>query len=198
MEFPKQYIPENEKTEEWHKQCLEAILNSARATSNSMFATERKKDYENYQIINGQFDPKQFEYLTDMYGMTAPARFVNYPLILPKVDALVGEFVSQPLNFDVEVINKDAINRKIEKKVAIAAEVLLRPIRKEIEKVINMEFPPEEMGEEIPEDIDTFMKTPIRLSVESAVTNALEYLMAKHDYKSIFKRGLYDILITGK
>jgi len=197
-QFPKQLIAESKKDKEWHKKNVDAILRQSRSTANTIFLTERKKDYENFQIVNGNFDPKQFEYITDMYGVTAPARFVNYPILMPRLDSLIGEFMSQPLAFDVEVINRDAVNKKIEKKVAVAAEVLLRPIRKEIEKTLGMEFPAEEIGEEIPEDIDAFMKTPIRLSIESTIHNSLEYIIAKHNIKGTFKRGLYDMFITGK
>ena len=59
-----------------------------------------------------------------MYGMTAPARLVNYPLIQNKLDLLAGELITQPLEYTVNVINRNAIRRKTEELVSIAVETI--------------------------------------------------------------------------
>ena len=154
MKFSKQNIPESQKTKEWHNGCLDDILKYNK--SSSSYAAEKTKDYENYLLVTGQFDKKQFKYVTDMYGITAPARFVNYPIIMPKIDLLAGEIVSQPLKWSVNVVNRNAIRRKNEKKIQMAAEVILKPIRREIEKALGTELKDEEIGEEVPEDVEQF------------------------------------------
>tara|TARA_R100000541_G_scaffold95_3_gene339 strand:+ start:28977 stop:31202 length:2226 start_codon:yes stop_codon:yes gene_type:complete len=196
MKFPKQNIPEEKKTEEWHKACLDAVLQNHKGSNK--FTEERVKDYENYLLVHGQFDAKQFKYVTDMYGITAPARLVNYPIIMPKIDLLVGEVVSQPLRWSVNVVNKNAIRRKNEKKVQIAAEVLLRPHRREIEKVLGSEISDQEVGAEVPKDIESFQNMKFRDAVEEQVHVGLQYIAQKQKLKSIFKRGFYDLAITGK
>lgn len=196
MKFPKQNIPEEKKTEEWHKDCLVAVLQNNKGSNK--FTQEKIKDYENYLLVHGQFDTKQFKYVTDMYGITAPARLVNYPIIMPKIDLLVGEVVSQPLRWSVNVINKNAIRRKNEKKVQIAAEVLLRPHRREIEKVLGSEITDQEVGQEVPADIESFQNMKFRDAVEEQVNVGLQYIAQKQKLKSLFKRGFYDLAITGK
>ena len=196
MKFPKQNIPEEKKTEEWHKDCLDAVLRNHQGSNK--FTQERIKDYENYLLVHGQFDTKQFKYVTDMYGITAPARLVNYPIIMPKIDLLVGEVVSQPLRWSVNVINKNAIRRKNEKKIQMAAEVILRPHRREIEKVLGAELEDEQVGAEVPEDVEAFQNMKFRDAVEEQVHVGLEYIAQKQKLKSIFKRGFYDLAITGK
>jgi hypothetical protein len=196
MKFPKQNIPEEKKTKEWHKDCLDAVLQNHKGSNK--FTQERIKDYENYLLVHGQFDTKQFKYVTDMYGITAPARLVNYPIIMPKIDLLVGEVVSQPLRWSVNVINKNAIRRKNEKKIQMAAEVLLRPHRREIEKVLGSKMTDQEVGQEIPEDIESFQNMKFRDAVEEQVHVGLQYISQKQKLKSLFKRGFYDLAITGK
>jgi hypothetical protein len=110
MEFPRQNIPESKKDEQWHMNTVDAIV--AQSRQNTRYLSTRKNDHENYLIVNGDFDNKQFEYVTDMYGITAPARLVNYPIILPKLDLLAGELISQPLQYTVNVVNRNAIRRK--------------------------------------------------------------------------------------
>lgn len=196
MEFPKQNIPDKEKTKDWHLKCVDAILSFSRDTTK--YTDDRKKDHDNYLMFNGHFDPKAFQYVTDAYGITSPARLVNYPIIKPKIDLLVGELVSQPLQFTVNVINRDAIRRKNEKKIQIASEVILRPIRREIEKTLDAEFPDENLGQEIPEDVAKFQEFKFRDAIEDMVHTGVQYIIQKQDLKSVFKRGMYDLCITAK
>ncbi len=196
MDFPKQNIPDSKKNEEWHLDCINAILKYHKSWNT--FVDSRKKDHENYLIVAGEFDHKQYEYVTDMYGMTSPARFVNYPIIINKIDLLAGELISQPLQFTVNVINRNAIRKKNEEKINVAAEVVLRPIRRKIEKAIGMPIPDENVGQEVPEDIETFKKKKFRNAIEEMVHVGLTYCIQKWDLKQTFKRGFYDLAISGK
>lgn len=195
MEFPRQNIPENQKDEDWHRDCVDYFLQQQQVET---YVSNKTKDYENYLIASGEFNKDQFKYVTDMYGMTAPARLVNYPLIQHKLDLLAGELITQPLQYTVNVINKNAIRRKTEELIAIAAETILRPERKKIEKVLGAEIPDEDLGQEIPSDVEEFMKMNYRTNVERQVNVGLKYCIDKWDLKSTFKRGFYDLEITNK
>lgn len=194
--FPKQNIPDSQKTKEWCKENIQAMLGYQ--TFTSKYNRERKKDYENYLLYNGVFDVKQFEYITNTYGVSSPARLVNYPIIAPKVDLIVGEFVSQPMEFDVQAISRDAISSKLEKKVGLVAEKLLKEMRAEIQEELGVELSEEEFGVDIPDDIDKFMRQNFREQVEDITYNGLRHLIHKYNLKHLFKQGLYDMCITSK
>lgn len=194
MKLPKMNIPDSEKNEEWAKKVLLAVLSTYHTYDR--FNDSRQKIYDNYQIVDGHFDPKKFEYVTKTYGLTTPARFVNYPIILPKLHLLAGELMSQPLQFTVDVINRDAVRRKNEKKVSVAAEMLMRPIRREMEKALGTKLKDEELGEAIPEDIKEFAKMKFRDHVEDFVTVGLKDLIKRHGLKHEFKRCFYDLMIA--
>jgi hypothetical protein len=196
MNLPKQNIPESKKTEQWHLDCVNAIVHQHK--SNGSYDDEARKDFENYLIVQGKFDNKQYEYVTDMYGITSPARLVNYPMILPKLDLLAGELISQDLSFTVNVINKNALRKKNEEKLQIAAETILRPIRRKIEETIGQEIPDENVGQEVPVDVEEFMSMNFRTNVENMADAGLKYLIQKWDLKNLFKRGFYDMGITSK
>lgn len=190
-DFPRQSIPTAQKDYDFHLECVNALLSYNR--DHHRYINERKKDHENFLLAEGYFDVKQFEYVTDMYGLTAPARLVNYPIIQPKLDLLAGELISQPLEFSVNVVNRSAIRRKNEKKIQVAAEVLLRPLRREIEKVTGVEFQDQDVGMEVPEDVETFTKMKFRDAMEDQAHVGLRYLIQKYDLKQTFKRGFYDM-----
>lgn len=195
MEFPRQNIPESKKDEQWHKDCIDYFLKQQQVET---FVSNKTKDYENYLIASGEFNKEQFRYITDMYGMTAPARLVNYPLIQNKLDLLAGELITQPLQYTVNVINRNAIRRKTEELISIAVETILRPERRKIEEVTQTKIPDEDLGEEIPEDVEQFMKMNYRTGIEKQVSVGLKYLIDRWDLKSTFKRGFYDLQITNK
>ena len=152
MEFPRQNIPESKKDEKWHRDCIDYFLHQQQIET---YVSNKTKDYENYLLASGEFNKDQFKYITDMYGMTAPARLVNYPIIQNKLDLLAGELITQPLQYTVNVINKNAIRRKTEELVSIAVETILRPERRKIEAAMGTKIPDEDLGEEIPKDTPT-------------------------------------------
>ena len=196
MDFPQQNIPEKDKNEEWHLKCIQSVLSYHK--DYTAFIDSRKKDHENYLIAAGEFDHKQFEYVTDMYGLTSPARLVNYPIIMPKLDLLAGELISQPLQFTVNVINRNAVRKKNEEKITLAAEVVLRPIRRQIEKALGMAIPDEQVGQEVPPDVERYKKLKFRNAIEEMVHVGLTFCIARWDLKQTFKRGFYDLAISGK
>ena len=196
MDFPQQNIPDKDKTKEWHKKCQDSLLK--RHKGYTAFIDSRQKDHENYLIAAGEFNHKQFKYVTDMYGMTSPARLVNYPIIMPKLDLLAGELVSQPLQFTVNVVNRNAIRAKNEEKITLAAEVVMRPIRREIEETLGVKIPDEEVGQEVPESVERYQKLKFRNAIEEMVHVGITYCVQKWDLKQTFKRGFYDLAISGK
>jgi hypothetical protein len=196
MDFPIQNIPLVKKDKEWHMGNVNAVLTHHKG--HQPFIDSRKKDHENYLLVAGEFDHKQFEYVTDMYGLTSPARLVNFPMMMPKLDLLAGELISQPLQFSVNVVGRNNVRKKNEEKITLASEVLLRPIRREIESVLGMPIPDEDVGQEVPEDIERYSKLKFRNAIEEEVHIGLTYCIQKHKLKDIFKRGFYDLGITGK
>lgn len=196
MKLPKLNVPEKDKNPEWVRDVIFHILKSYNAHDH--FNDQRRKDIDNYLIVDGHLDPKHYQYVTNMYGLTSPARYVNYPMILPKLNTLAGELMSQPLQFTTHVVNRSALRRKNEKKVTAAAEVLLRPIRREFEKALGTKIEDEEIGMEIPEHIEEFKNMKFRDHVEEFVNIGLQDLIKKHRLKHTFKRGFMDLGIVYK
>ena len=194
--FPRQNIKESKKSKQWHKDNVLAMLSYQNYTTK--LNRERKKDYENYLLYNGVFDTKQFEYVTNTYGISSPARLVNHPIIAPKIDLLVGEFMSQPMDFMVEATNEEALVKKLDKKIAIVAEKVMREVRREMEAELGMAIEDEDMGMEIPDDIDKFLRLNGRMQVEQLVFIGLKHLIEKYRLQHVFKQGLYDLCITAK
>tara|TARA_R110002012_G_scaffold70268_1_gene181149 strand:+ start:4779 stop:7013 length:2235 start_codon:yes stop_codon:yes gene_type:complete len=198
--FPRQAIPDSEKTEEWCIDNLRSITRFLGGSNSSAdnFLNNRNKDIANYAMYNGHINTKDYEYITDQYGLPFPAQMANFPLAQTKIDLLVNEDSERPLDKKVTSINKEAALRKEKFKVSLIANQLLEDINKQFETAFGVK-PPSENGEfPVPEDIDEFMRYEYKELIEEVCQDGLDYLVQKYRLKDIFRSGFRDFLVTGK
>tara|TARA_R110000744_G_scaffold97872_1_gene189090 strand:- start:352 stop:2529 length:2178 start_codon:yes stop_codon:yes gene_type:complete len=194
--YPSQLISDSKKDKAWCEQMLDAIVSSTDHIE-SPDSKNRLKDVRNYDIYNGEFNREDYKYLTEQYGYNYPARLVNYPIVQPKIDLLLGEDLHRPIDSKVVTINQEAINRKEDQKVTMVMNKLLDEIKGDL-KDVGVEMEGEGQDMPLPDDIDTFMRYNYRESIEESVQDGLEFLINKYKLKNKFKEGFRDLLITGK
>lgn len=194
--FPAQYVTESDKTDEWCNSWINAIIGYM-SYSDSPHKSSRINDIQNYNIYNGEIELDDFKYITEQYGMSYPARLVNYPIISPKIDLLVGEDLRRPIDVKVSTTNKEAVLRKEDVKVSLIMKDLTEEIHKDFFAKTGIEVP-SVTDMELPEDIDVYMKYNYREMVEETAQDGLEYLIQKYNYVDLFKEGFRDLLVTGK
>ena len=107
VNFPKQNIPEKEKTEEWMKDCVDAICSAYNANY-----WKKTRDILCYEILEGIISEKRFEYITKEFGKNYPAKLKNYPLIKPILARALGEEIEQEFNYNVKRIDEDGLDYK--------------------------------------------------------------------------------------
>ena len=195
--MPSMVISEKEKTEEWCRQVLQAIT-SYMGSGGGSYHSSRIKDIKNYKIYNGELSQGDYTYITEQYGLTYPARLVNYPIITPKIDLLIGEELRRPIDMKVTTVNKDAVIRKHDHKVSLVMRELLGDFHKEIQDKMNIDVLQEGEGMPIPEDIETYMKYNYREMIEETAQDGLEYISNRYNLKDVFKEGFRDLLVTSK
>jgi len=195
--FPSMMVSEKEKNEEWCEAVLASIVNFM-SYNESSYGDFRTKDINNYAIYNGRINQDDYAYITEQYGLSYPARLVNYPIISPKIDLLLGEELKRPIDMKVSTVNKEAVIRKLDFKVALKMKDLLEEIHKGFEQQYGTSVTDEGQGMPVPDDIDTYMKYNYREMVEETAQDGLEYIMNRYNLKDKFKEGFRDLLVTGK
>ena len=195
--FPNQLIPDSEKTVEWCEQMIDAVANYIYSDS-SIYEDNVYEDIKNYAIYNGQWDTDDYAYLTEQYGFAQPARLVNYPIITPKIDLLLGEEIRRPLDMKVVTINKEAALRKEDMKIRMTLKKYTDNLVKELEQEVGFSINTMMDGIPMPEDIDKYMEYTYKEAVEEVAQDGLNYLMQKYSFREIFKAGFRDLLVTGK
>lgn len=195
--MPSMLVSEKEKNDEWCEQVLNAIV-SYMANSGGSYSTSRNSDIRNYKIYNGELNQGDYKYLTEQYGLTYPARLVNYPIITPKIDLLVGEELRRPIDMKVTTVNKEAVVRKHDHKVGLMMRALLDEFHNDFKKEYGIDIKEQGEGLPIPEDIELYMKYNYREMIEETAQDGLEYIINRYDLKDKFKEGFRDLLVTGK
>tara|TARA_A100001515_G_scaffold114986_1_gene96525 strand:- start:299 stop:2569 length:2271 start_codon:yes stop_codon:yes gene_type:complete len=195
--FPSQLIPDKEKNEEWCSKMIDAIAGYIYSES-SIWEENVYADIKNYSIYNGDWSTDDYKYLTEQYGFAQPARLVNYPIITPKIDLLLGEELRRPLDMKVVTINKDAALRKEDYKIRLILKKYTNDMVKELGSKLGFEPRTQLDGLPMPEDIDKFMEYQYKEAVEEVAQDGLNYLLQKYSFREIFKAGFRDLLVTGK
>jgi len=195
--MPSMMVSEKQKNKEWCNEVLDAIVGYM-GISEGNYDISRTKDIKNYQIYNGELNAGDYTYLTEQYGLTYPARLVNYPIITPKIDLLVGEEIRRPLDMKVSTVNKEAVVRKYDHKVGLLMRELLDGIHQEFQETHGIDIQQQGQGMPIPDDIDVYMKYNYREMVEETAQDGLEYIINRYNLKDIFKEGFRDLLVTSK
>jgi|TARA_R110000787_G_scaffold39686_1_gene99145 hypothetical protein len=196
--FPKQFIPDNEKTDEWCKENIDAIVKQLSHQDAEGSTSDYDKDVRNYRLYNGDLEYDDYSYVTEQYNMPSPATMANYPITRNKIDLLCNEDLSRPLDKSVFAINMDAALRKEQFKVSLIANSLLAEINSEVENEFGMELEMDNKEYPIPDDIDLFMRYQYKEVIEESIHDGLDYLTQKYQLKHLFKEGLRDMLVTAK
>ena len=195
--MPSMVVSEKEKNDEWCEQVLNSITRYM-TSGDSTYNSSRLKDIRNYQIYNGDINQADYTYLTEQYGLTYPARLVNYPIITPKIDLLLGEELRRPIDMKVSTVNKEAVVRKHDHKVTLMMRELLDDFHQEFKEREGVDIVEQGQGIPVPEDIELYMKYNYREMIEETAQDGLEYIVNRYNVKDAFKEGFRDLLVTGK
>ena len=186
--FPVQKVPLREKTEEWKKQCVDAII--AKNPTGPVIDGYDRKDRMRiaYDLYNSNFDEKDFKHVTDPYnvGDTFPSKMQNYNIVRPKIDLLIGEESKRPFTFKVIQTNDDAVTEMQQE----YKEMVLRYLIDSIDQ--------EKADDSYLADMQKYMKFSYKNIAEDTAYNALNYLKEKLNITNEFLKGWKDALIAGE
>ena len=116
--LPPQRLPFINKTVEWRKDNMDHADTHSFYHSESVRQTLRNKII-NLNLYNGIVDVRDLSAVVNPYNMDAnfvPDNIPHHPIVVPKIDLLVGEETKRRFDWKVIVINPDAVSKKEEGK----------------------------------------------------------------------------------
>jgi hypothetical protein len=195
-EFPNQNIPESQKDNvEFHMKHIYAFIHN---TTTSHYTQRTKDILELSYAIVAKASPKSRQIiestLTKQYGDDLQVPFVIYPLIEQKLEDAIGYYRLRPLRSKTAVINKTAVNSKLQEIMIRITEAAERHINSEAEAEIMSDTGKQvELGStnpdlEVPDldKIDDFIAN-YRTEVERIGETVLDYILnAKGEKEKIY------------
>lgn len=187
--FPDQRIPESHKTLDWHKAHIVEYLSY---TSTDNYA-ERKAEiaslYYAYSAKLSDMDKlKVQKTITERSGENFGPEYFVYPLIENKIDELVGKYRKRPLRRHLTVSDKGSVIKKLDKKLDMVTEKILREVNETMQSEIGFEPETENPEMELPDDIEEFFSKDYRTLSEETGENIInQVLIVKKEKEKIYE-----------
>jgi hypothetical protein len=186
--FPVQKIPLKDKTEEWKRSCVDAIIAKS---SDGVYVdgiTRKERMKIAYELYNSNFNEKDFKHVTDPYnvGDTFPSKMQNHNIVRPKIDLLMGEESKRAFTFKVIQTNDEAVSGLQTEYKQMILQYLVSTLNKDVK------------DDEYLADLQHYMKYSYKNIAEDTAYNALNYLKEKLNITNEFLKGWKDALIAGE
>ena len=191
MNFPRQDIPESEKTVDWAK----AHLVYSRQLLKDRESTLEKKT-RLYNQYNGRTIANSVKYLTQTYGKKNRTKYISYRLGRPKIDLINNELLKRPLYSYVSTINLDAKTAKLENYETLLGAAHAAPI------IVGMRSNGVDPlnGMPIPDvaDQSIFQKMNVKEKNEKLMQTLIDNAIREKKLKLKFAKNFQDILIVSE
>lgn len=165
-----------------------------------------------YNYYSGIRDNEQFAHLEDNYGLGNPTSIIFVPLIRKHIDALVGEFLTIPIEPKISCKDEETMSRILRhKQLKLAQEVnsiLVRYLRNSLFSLLetgNMKSSQQQQSEDLVikkyiEQVKESTEKNYISNFEMAAQDIVEFLLQDRDvdFKNKLKILLLDLFITGE
>jgi hypothetical protein len=190
--FPTQKRSMRSKDQDWKEQCINACISKS-LQFYPRRSTPRNKQI-NYDLLNGKFDKREFNYVTNPYCVEGedfefPASLEFFDIISPIFNLLFGEDSKRIFTPIAKVVNEDAISSKEEE------------IRGTIEQMMGEYLKTVLQGQDpalIEEKLSKFNKYTYKDLRERLANHLLKYYTKYGKTTQIFQDGWLDALVAGE
>lgn len=118
VSLPRQRLSYGQKTKQWRKENLDHADGHS-FYHNSKVRQNLQNKLVNLNLYNGFVDVRDIHRTLNPFGIDAsfvPDNIPHHPIMVPKIDLLVGEEINRTFDFTAIVTNPDAISKKEEDK----------------------------------------------------------------------------------
>jgi len=186
--LPRQRLPYAQKNIEWRKDNVDY------ADRHSFYNNERvRKSLQNkiinLNLYNGIVDARDLTNVVNPHQIDAsfvPDNIPHHPIIVPKIDLLVGEEIKRRFDWSVIVTNADAISKKEEDKKEFLKERLTQ--------FLQENYQDDELKSKM-EDLAKHMKYSWQDIREKSANQILKHYSQEQRFDRTFNDGFKDALI---
>ena len=191
LQLPRQKLPYKQKSKEWRKDNLDYADRFSFYNDEELRKSIRNK-LINLNLYNGVVD------VNDMMGVLNPSKtdasyvddnIPHHPIIVPKIDLLVGEEIARPFDFNVVVTDPNSVSMKMEARKQFWTERIV--------ELLQQNYSDEELEQKM-EELGKYMKYSWKDLREKMANQILNYYWNKEKFKEKFTEGFKDALIMAE
>ena len=160
-----------------------------------------------YNYYAGIRDRMQFRHLEENYGIGSPASVTFTPLIRKHIDALVGEFLTLPIQPKISCKDSKTMSNIFREKQLAISKGIMDVIKPKLQNLIYSllkgngqdKIDDAQFAKEL-KDVEDWIDNNFISNYEMAAQNVVDYcLQARHiDFKNKLKQLLLDLFIAGE
>ena len=188
---PVQRLPFSKKTKEWRKNNIDGADRHSLYHSESVRKSLKTKII-NYNLYDGIVDLRDVTDVVNPYQMDAsyiPDSIPHQPIVVPKIDLLLGEEIKRRFDWRVIVSNSDAISKKEEDK---KKELMGR-----LTQFMQANYQEEELQSKMGE-LEDYMKYDWQDLRERMANQIIKHYYQEQDFDTTFNNGFKDALLVAE
>ena len=186
--LPRQRLPYSQKNKEWRTNCVDY------ADRHSFYNNERvRKSLQNkiinLNLYNGIVDIRDLTNVVNPHQIDAsfvPDNLPHHPILVPKIDLLVGEEIKRRFDWSVIVTNPDAISKKEEDKKGF--------LQQKLTEFLQANYQEEELKSKM-DELAKHMKYSWQDIRERTANQILKHYSQEQRFDLTFNKGFKEALI---
>jgi len=189
--MPRQKLSYKSKNKTWRKENVDQGDKFSYYTNESVRQTIQNR-VTNLNLYNGILDPRDLVTTLNPHGLKAdfiPEEIPHHPIMVPKLDVLVGEEINRKFDWHLTVTNPDAISAKEKDKV--------KEVRKRLISLMQSNLSKEELETEL-RGLDKYMRYEYQDLRERMGNHLLKHYYEELSFAKKFNAGFKDALIMGE
>lgn len=190
--FPSQKKSLASKGTKWRKQCVDYFDNTIDIFGENI-RKSRENKHINYQLYNGIINIKDLEKVCNPGKMQLEnsniSNIQHYPIMVPRIDVLLGEEEKRRYDFRAVVVNPNAVSQK---------EIQLKNILNDrIKELIQSNYSEKELEKKLKE-LEKYSKYTYQDLREIRANQILKHYYHTLNFGRKFNEGFKDALIVGE
>lgn len=188
-------VPEKEKDIEWGISTFYSIQGIIRRDGQDIESSQSlyREMHQRYNLEYGN----EFDYVFQLdNNESLPVPFEFYPIIRPKVDQMVGEYMLRPEKRYCQTVDDESTSSRLQEAYKLAFRGFMEKVDEQIDEAAGFSVIPE--NEEIPvvENVQRYLKeNPLDIEAEM-MNDSMEYLIKVRKLKEKVKPLLIDYLLS--
>ena len=188
LNTPPQRLPYTKKTVEWRKDNLD-FGDKHSFYHNELVRQNLRNKITNLNLYNGIVNINDLTTTVNPYKMDAsfiPDNIPHHPIVVPKIDLLVGEEVKRRFDWKLTVTNPDAVSKKEEEKKGV--------LMQKMSEFLQANYSDEEIEGKMKE-LQDYMKYDWQDIREKMASQILRHYSQEQEFNSKFVDGFKHALL---